>query len=112
MKYAIIETGGKQYKVEEDKTILIERTGASKGDEIVFDKVLFYSNGDQKMVGRPYLEEIKVIGEVDDEVKGRKVIVYKYKPKKRYRRKLGHRQVYVKATIKEIRCGSEGKEKV
>ncbi len=101
--YAIVETGGKQYRVEEGDRLLIERLPDRKPGELIeLDKVLLISDGKECKVGTPYLEGAKVIAELEEEVKGEKIIVFKYKPKKRYRRKRGHRQRYVRALIKEI----------
>lgn len=107
--YAIVETGGKQYIVQEGEELLIERLPqAAPGERISFEKVLLISdNGDgagaKVKIGRPYLEGAEVIGRVLEEVKGEKITVFTYKPKKRYRRKLGHRQRYMRAKIEEIR---------
>jgi large subunit ribosomal protein L21 len=101
--YAIIETGGKQYRVEEGEELLIERLPhAVPGGRVEFDKVLLVSDDDRVKVGTPYLERAKVVGQIVEEVKGKKITVFTYKPKKRYRRKLGHRQRYMRALIEEI----------
>lgn len=101
--YAIIETGGKQYRVEEGEKLLIERLPAVRpGERIEFDKVLLVSDDDGVKVGTPYLEGAKVVGQIEEELKGKKITVFTYKPKKRYRRKLGHRQRYMRALIEEI----------
>ena len=101
--YAIIETGGKQYRVEEGERLLIERLpAAGPGERVEFDKVLLISDDNSVKVGTPYLEEAKVVGQVEEELKGKKITVFTYKPKKRYRRKLGHRQRYMRALIEEI----------
>ena len=100
--YAIIETGGKQYKVQPGDVIYVEKLAAAEGDAIVFDRVLAVS-GDQGFVaGEPTVPGAKVTGKVDKHVKGKKIIVFKYKPKKNYRRKQGHRQPYTKVTIESI----------
>ncbi len=104
-KYAIIETGGKQYRVEEGQIVLIERLRDHKpGDSVVFDKVLLVREGDEVKVGQPYLDGAKVVGTIAEEFKGEKIRGFKYKPKKRYRRRYGHRQIYMKAQIEEIQA--------
>ena len=95
---AIIETGGKQYYVSEGSVIYVEKLDVEAGKNIVFDQVLM-ANG---LVGRPYVENAKVTGKVEKHGKQKKVLVYKYKPKKKYRRKQGHRQPYTKVVISKI----------
>ena len=99
---AIIETGGKQYKVAEGDTLFIEKLPNEAGDKITFDKVLAVVNGDKATFGAPTVEGAKVEAEVVKNGKGKKIIVYKMKPKKNYRRKQGHRQPYTKVTIGKI----------
>ncbi len=107
--YAIIKTGGKQYQVKEGGKFRTEKIkGAVEGDKIEFDKVLMISypgeNGEGKIdVGHPYLEGAKVKAEVLDKGKAEKVTVFKYKKRKRYRKKLGHRQPYTQLKITEIK---------
>ncbi len=102
--YAIIETGGKQYRVAEGEKLLIERLPqAQPGEVIEFEKVLLISDDGGIKIGTPYLEKAKVRGRIEEEVKGEKITVFTYKPKKRYRRKIGHRQKYMRASIEEIR---------
>ena len=100
--HAIIETGGKQYKVTEGDTLFIEKLEAEAGQAITFDKVLAILDGDKATVGTPVVEGAKVDASVVKNGKGKKVIVFKYKPKKGYRRKQGHRQPYTKVTIGKI----------
>ena len=100
--YAIIETGGKQYRAEEGKVIRVEKLPADKGEAVMFEKVLMFVNEEETKVGKPYLEECKVEGKVVAVGRGRKIIVYKYKPKKNYRRKQGHRQPYTDVLINTI----------
>ncbi len=99
--YAIIETGGKQLKVEEGQTIFVEKLEAEDGSDVTFDKVLFVG-GDSVKVGAPYVDGATVTAKVDKQGKGRKITVFKYKPKKNYKRKQGHRQPYTKLTIEKI----------
>ena len=100
--YAIIETGGKQYKVAEGDTLFIEKLPVEAGDTVTFDKVLAVLDGDKATFGAPVVEGAKVTAAVVKNGKGKKVIVFKYKPKKGYRRKQGHRQPYTKVTIGKI----------
>jgi len=100
--YAIIETGGKQYRAEEGKVLRVEKLPQEKGEAVTFDRVLLCVNGDESKVGTPYLEDCKVEGKVVAVGRGRKIIVYKYKAKKNYRRKQGHRQPYSEILIGKI----------
>ncbi|HOB87844.1 MAG TPA: 50S ribosomal protein L21 [Bacillota bacterium] len=100
--YAIIETGGKQYRVEEGSVIKVEKLPVAKGEEIVFDRVLLFSDGGELEVGRPYLEGVLVKGKAVAQGRDRKIIVFKYKPKKNYRRKQGHRQPFTRVLIEKI----------
>ena len=100
--HAIIETGGKQYKVAEGDTLFIEKLPVEAGDNVTFDKVLAILDGDKATFGTPVVEGAKVDASVVKNGKGKKVIVFKYKPKKNYRRKQGHRQPYTKVTIGKI----------
>lgn len=100
--YAVIETGGKQYRVEEGDILTVEKLSVAEGEMVTFDKVLLVSGEEGIKVGKPYLEDVKVEGEVLFHGKGRKIIVFKYKPKKNYRRKQGHRQPFTKVKITKI----------
>ena len=100
--HAIIETGGKQYKVTEGDTLFIEKLEAEAGQAITFDKVLAILDGDKATFGAPVVEGASVAATVVKNGKGKKIIVFKYKPKKGYRRKQGHRQPYTKVTIGKI----------
>lgn len=99
--YAIIQTGGKQYKVEAGEEILIEKLEADVDTEVEFD-VLLVSDDAGVKVGKPVLDGVKVKGKVVEHGKGKKVIVFKYKPKKNIRTKRGHRQPYTKVEILSI----------
>lgn len=102
MKYAVIETGGKQYRVTAGDTIFVEKLPVEAEDAITFDKVLAIYDDDNSTFGAPYVEGAKVTGTVVKNGKSKKVIVYKMRPKKNYRRKQGHRQPYTKVQINEI----------
>lgn len=99
--YAIIETGGKQLKVSENDVIFVEKLEANEGDTITFDKVLFVG-GNESKIGAPYVEGASVSAIVEKQGKDKKIIVFKYKPKKSSKRKLGHRQPHTKLTINKI----------
>ena len=100
--YAIIETGGKQLRVEEGQEIFVEKLDVEAGDEVVFDKVILVSDKTAK-VGTPYVKGAKVTGVVEKHGKGKKILIFKYKAKKgSTRRRQGHRQPYTKVTIKSI----------
>ena len=100
--HALIETGGKQYKVAEGDTLFIEKLPVEAGEAVTFDKVLAVIDGENVTVGTPVVEGAKVDASVVKNGKGKKIIVFKYKPKKGYRRKQGHRQPYTKVTIGKI----------
>lgn len=100
--YAIIKTGGKQYKVKEGQIIKVEKLDVNQDDQIEFDKVLSYVDKDNYEFGKPYLEGAKVKGKVLEQGKNKKVVVLKYKPKRRYYKKTGHRQPYTKVLIENI----------
>ena len=99
--YAIIATGGKQYRVSEGDVIYIEKIDAQVDSTVSFDVLLVGNEGDVK-VGTPVVEGVKVEGKVVGQVRGEKIIVFKYKSKKSYRRKQGHRQPYTKVEITKI----------
>lgn len=99
--YAIIETGGKQLKVEVGDTVFVEKLDVNEGETYVFDKVLFVGD-ETSQIGNPYLKDVTVTAEVEKQGKEKKVIVFKYEPKKHYHKKQGHRQPYTKLVIKSI----------
>lgn len=96
--FAVIKTGGKQYKVAEGDTLFIEKLDVEAGDKIVFDEVLMTD----KKIGAPLLDGATVEATVEKQGKARKIIVFKFKSKKGYKRKQGHRQPYTKVTINKI----------
>ena len=101
--FSVIETGGKQYKVSVGDKIKVEKLAGEAGAKIVFDKVLLLSSETDTQIGQPYLEGVKVSGELLEQGRGPKKIVFKYKPKKRERTKKGHRQPYTEVKITEIK---------
>ena len=100
--HAIIETGGKQYKVAEGDTLYIEKLDQEAGDTVKFDQVLAVIDGEKATFGTPVVEGAKVEANVVKNGKGKKVMIFKYNPKKGYRRRQGHRQPYTKVTIGKI----------
>jgi large subunit ribosomal protein L21 len=104
--YAIVSSGGRQYRVEPGQRLDIEKVPAEAGGELTLDQVLLIGDGDTITVGQPTVSGARVLADVVGEVKGRKIIVFKYKNKVRYRRKTGHRQRYLRLQIKEIQHGS------
>jgi large subunit ribosomal protein L21 len=100
--YAIIETGGKQYKVQEGDVLFIEKLNAAEGDVVSFDRVLAVSKESGLVVGAPLVSGAAVSAKVEKHGKGAKIIVYKYKAKKNYRKKQGHRQPYTKVVVEKI----------
>ncbi len=99
---AVIKTGGKQYKVTPGQKIKIEKLENNVGDEVVFDSVLLVDNEKEVSIGNPLVKGAKVLGKVLNQDKHDKVIIYKYKPKKRYRLKKGHRQPFTEVEIVKI----------
>lgn len=100
--YAVIETGGKQLKVSEGETVLVEKLDGEVGSDFVFDKVMAVVGGDNTKIGTPYVDGAKVSATIVKQDKNKKVIVFKYRSKTNYRKKTGHRQPYTKVTIKSI----------
>lgn len=100
--YAVIETGGKQLKVSEGETVLVEKLDGEVGSDFVFDKVMAVVDGGNTKIGTPYVDGAKVSATIVKQDKNKKVIVFKYRSKTNYRKKTGHRQPYTKVTIKSI----------
>lgn len=100
--YAIIETGGKQYKVEEGQELVIEKLAAGADETVTVENVLMLNNDGAVTVGKPFVEGAKVTLKVVENGKARKITVYKYKPKKNYRRKKGHRQPFSRVVVESI----------
>jgi large subunit ribosomal protein L21 len=99
---AIIETGGKQFRVAQGDTITVEKLPVEKGQEVVFERVLTVHKDGELMVGRPVVDGAKVVGKIVEHGKDKKIIVFKYKAKKNYRRKQGHRQPLTRVLIEKI----------
>ena len=100
--YAVIKTGGKQYRVQQGDVIFVEKLNAQADEAVTFDEVLLVGDADQSKVGTPVVEGAKVEGKVLAQVKSKKIVVYKYKAKKNERKKQGHRQPYTKVEITAI----------
>lgn len=103
--YAVLEIGGKQYKVEKDSLLRVELLPYQEGEEVSFDKVLLLSDGEHVKCGAPYLDTACVKAEVMRHGKGRKLLVMRFKKRKNYRRLRGHRQSYTELRIREISVG-------
>mgnify|MGYP000872131821 CR=1 FL=1 len=100
--YAVIETGGKQYRVQEGDVVFVEKLDVAEGETVSFDKVLVLSNEGNLNAGKPYVEGAKVEGTVLEQGKAKKIIVFKYKAKKNERKKRGHRQPFTKVKVEKI----------
>ena len=102
--YAIVKTGGKQYKIHEGDIIRIEKIDGNIGNPISFDQVLMFSDGENTSIGQPVLDNVAVKGHIVEQGKGKKIIVFKYKRRKRFRRKQGHRQQFTAVQIDAIKA--------
>ncbi|NLK65495.1 MAG: 50S ribosomal protein L21 [Tissierellia bacterium] len=100
--YAIIETGGKQYRVQEGDLVRVEKLEIADGETVKFDKVLLIADEGKLKVGKPYVDGALVEAVVENQGKAKKIIIFKYKPKKDYRKKQGHRQPYTQIKIEKI----------
>ena len=100
--YAVIKTGGKQYKVSEGEVLSFEKIEGEKGDTVSFDEVLLVSGDGEVMVGTPFVKGAKVVGEIVSQARGPKIVVFKMKRRKGYSKKTGHRQDLTSLKIKEI----------
>ena len=108
--YAVIESCGKQYKVTEGDVVFFEKLDTEEGKKVTFDKVVLVSEEGKVQVGNPYVKGVKVEGKVVAHGKGKKIIVFKMKAKKNYRRKQGHRQPYTKVEITTIKTATKKAE--
>jgi large subunit ribosomal protein L21 len=104
--YAVIQTGGKQYRVAEGETLRVEKLTANPGDKLSFSPLLFADDGGNVQVGKPNVSGIQVEAEVLQEGLGKKIIIFKYKRRKSYRRKTGHRQPFTALKIVSIKAGA------
>ena len=100
--YAIVETGGKQYKVAPGQKVDVDRLAIAEGEDIELSRVLLIADGKDTIIGSPTIDGAKVTATCLGEEKGDKIIVFRYKPKVRYRKKTGHRQLYSRLEIREI----------
>ncbi len=104
--YAIVETGGKQYRMSVGNVYQLEKLDGEIGTEVIFDKVLALVENGETAVGKPFLETVTVRARIIAHGKGKKIIVFKYKPKKNYRRKQGHRQPFTRVIVEQVERGS------
>jgi large subunit ribosomal protein L21 len=100
--YAVISSGGKQYRLTEGALVDVERIGGQAGDPVVFDQVLFLGDGESGRVGQPVIEGARVLGTIVEQGKGDKIVVFKFKRRKMYRRRTGHRQELTRVRIESI----------
>jgi large subunit ribosomal protein L21 len=100
--YAVIENGGKQYRVQPGDTLLVEKLPGSTGDAVEFDRVLLVSSDDTVAIGRPIVDGARVTGEIIEHGLGEKLTVFKFKRRKNYRKRNGHRQAYTAVAIKTV----------
>ncbi len=103
MKYAIVEAGGKQYRAEEGKTITVDLLSANVGEAVKLENVLLVVDGDNINIGSPYIKGASLDTQVVEQIKGEKILVFKYKPKIHYRRRAGHRQKYTRLLVDSIK---------
>ena len=100
--YAVVSSGGKQYRVQQGEVLRVEKITGEVGSPVSFDKVLMFSDGENVKIGQPVLEDAMVTGHIVEQGKAKKIIVFKYKRRKRYRRKQGHRQQFTAVKIDKI----------
>ena len=105
--YAVVSTGGKQYRLKEGDIVDVERFSGEVGEQVVFDQVLFLGGDDQLAAGNPVVEGARVVGTIIEQGKGDKVVVFKFKKRKMYRRRTGHRQSLTRVRIEEIQPAEE-----
>ena len=102
--YAVVATGGKQYKVQQGQTLRVEKLPGQVGEPITFDRVLMVADGEEVNIGTPVVDNASVTGHIVEQGKAKKIVVFKYKRRKRYRRKQGHRQQYTAVKIDSIQA--------
>lgn len=102
--YAVIQTGGKQYRVKEGDILYVEKLPGERSEKVVFDKVLLIGGAEAQdaQLGAPYLPKAKVACEIMEQFRGKKIVVYKFKRRKKYRRRQGHRQYYTRLRVTQI----------
>jgi len=105
--YAVVNSGGKQYKVQQGQVLRIEKIPGDVGNPVTFDRVLMFSDGENVSIGQPELEDVAVEGHIVEQGKAKKIIVFKYKKRKRYRRKKGHRQEFTAVLIDGIKSKAQ-----
>lgn len=103
MKYAVVNNGRNQLCVAEGKKVLVDSLGLEKGKKFTWDQVLLFRNEDKIEIGNPYIKDLKIIGTICEEVKGPKVVNFKKKRRKGYKRKIGHRQKFTEILVEEIK---------
>jgi large subunit ribosomal protein L21 len=102
--FAVMETGGRQHKVHQGGVLRVEKLEVPKGDQVTLDRILAVGDDAQTVIGTPYIAGAQVVVQVLQQGKAKKIIIYKYKAKKNYRRKNGHRQFFTEIMVKEIVC--------
>jgi large subunit ribosomal protein L21 len=108
--YAVIQTGGKQYRVSQGDMLTVEKLEGAPGDRIEIASVLMVGEGDRVTVGRPHLDEARVVGTIVRQTRGPKIIIFKHKRRKGYQKKQGHRQWQTLLRVTDIRTGSAGEQ--
>ena len=109
--YAVVNSGGKQYKVQQGEVLRVEKISGDVGSPVTFDRVLMFADGDNVSIGQPVLDGISVEGHIVEQGKAKKIIVFKYKRRKRFRRKNGHRQEFTAVQIDSIKAKGSTAEK-
>ena len=105
--YAVVNSGGKQYKVQQGQVLRVEKIPGDVGSPVTFERVLMFSDGENISIGQPALEDVAVEGHIVEQGKAQKIIVFKYKKRKRYRRKKGHRQEFTTVLIDDIKAKAQ-----
>jgi len=105
--YAVVNSGGKQYKVQQGQVLRVEKIPGDVGNPVTFERVLMFSDGENVSIGQPELQDIAVEGHIVEQGKAKKIIVFKYKKRKRYRRKQGHRQEFTAVLIDDIKSKAQ-----
>ena len=105
--YAVVNSGGKQYKVQQGQVLRVEKIPGDVGSPVTFERVLMFSDGENVSIGQPALEDVAVEGHIVEQGKAKKIIVFKYKKRKRYRRKKGHRQEFTAVLIDGIKAKAQ-----